>query len=116
MDDCGLPYGKLGFRTKGFRGSAEKASRMESTCFCMSGMGQACMHFSRTRMCLVKYSRASVFNSGSGEVRATYDLLGKGNKRQEKVPTYQIEHDARQNTVESKVHAPLHALKPVQPV
>lgn len=71
MVECGLPYGKLGFSTKGFLVSAEKASRMESICFCTSGIGHACMTFSNTLMCLVKYSRASEFKSGSGEVRAT---------------------------------------------
>jgi hypothetical protein len=34
--------------------SAEKASRTESICFCMSGMGHALMHFSRILMWRVK--------------------------------------------------------------
>jgi hypothetical protein len=51
--------------------SAEKASRTESICLCMSGMGHADMHFSRILMWRVKYSRASEFRSGSGEVIAT---------------------------------------------
>lgn len=62
VDELGLPYGKLGLRTKGFLTSAEKAWRIESTCRCMSGIGQAPMHFSRIRICRVKYSRASLFS------------------------------------------------------
>ena len=69
--EWGLPYGKLGLRTNAFRVSAEKASRTESICRCISSIGQAPMHFSSILMCRVKYSRASVLKSGSGEVKAT---------------------------------------------
>lgn len=71
MEPPGLPYGKLGFRTNGFRISAENASRSASICCCMSGIGQELVHFSSILICRVKYSRASVLRSGSGEVRAT---------------------------------------------
>ena len=71
----GLPYGNVGFKTNGFRISAEKASRSASICCCISGIGQELVHFSKILMCRVKYSRASVFKSGSGDVSATYRTL-----------------------------------------
>lgn len=71
----GLPYGNEGLRTKGFRMSAENASRSASICCCMSGIGHELVHFSRILMCRVKYSRASRLRSGSGDVIATFILL-----------------------------------------
>jgi hypothetical protein len=67
----GLPYGKLGLSTKGFLISAENASRNASICCCISGIGQELVHFSKILICRVKYSRASEFSSGSGDVSAT---------------------------------------------
>lgn len=68
----GLPYGKLGFSSKGRVVSAEKASRRASICFCMSGCGHAFVQASRMRIWRVKYSLASLLNSGSGDVMATF--------------------------------------------
>lgn len=52
--------------------SAENASLNASICACISGIGQEDEHCSSIRMCRVKYSRASEWNSGSGDVIATY--------------------------------------------
>lgn len=113
--DWGLPYGKLGFSTNGFLVSAENASRMESTCLCMSGMGQELMHFSNIRIWRVKYWRASEFRSGSGEVSATYvhsQYRDQVKNREYGIRhTHQMEHDACQHSVDGEVDASLHALE-----
>ena len=67
----GLPYGKLGLSSKGLLMSAEKASRRESICSLISGMGHESEHCSRIRICRGKYSAASSFKAGSGDVSAT---------------------------------------------
>ena len=85
---CGLAYGS--FRTKGFLVSAEKASRTDSICFCMSAIGHAFIHVSRILMCRVKYSRASAFRSGSGDVTATCVPISDLHDVSEKGETHQV--------------------------
>lgn len=71
---CGLPNGNVGFSSKDFVVSAEKAWRKLLTCACISGIGQEGAQASKTRICLTKKSRASRLMSGSGQVIATYKI------------------------------------------
>jgi hypothetical protein len=59
------------FSSKGFVTSAEKACRRLAICSCISGMGHEGATVSKMRMWRTKNSRASLFNSGSGQVMAT---------------------------------------------
>ena len=97
---AGLAYGKLGFISNGLLISAENASRSDWICACKSGWGHTLLHFSRMRMCLVKYSLASVLYSGSGEVMAAYDVSTKSLQRRR---TYQVQHCRSQYTINGKV-------------
>ena len=96
--------------------SAEKASRTESTCFCMSGIGHALMHFSNILICRVKYSRASELRSGSGDVRATCKkwLEAKVRGRDyegRRAFAHQVQDNTGEHSVYGKVDATLHALE-----
>lgn len=71
------------------------------------------MHFSKILICRVKYSRASEFSSGSGDVSATYYCLVTNQLK--KASTYQVENRASQNAIDGEVNTSLHAQKSSQP-
>ena len=65
------------------------------------------MHFSKILICRVKYSRASVLSSGSGDVSATYHCLVTNQCKKDS--TYQMENCASQNAIDGEINTSLHA-------